>query len=109
MLRATLTEKQKEQFALCGERRNELLTVLEKAAFIRGFNLGVRIANRGSFRLREITVSKSDLKTPYPVGLFLPYNHISRVFRQPFAVKHNGVEISVEAFNIAPSNGSVRL
>ena len=41
---ATLTEKQKEQFALCGERRNELLTVFEKAAFIRGFRLGARMA-----------------------------------------------------------------
>ena len=38
------TEKQKEQFALCGERRNELLTVFEKAAFIRGFRLGARMA-----------------------------------------------------------------
>ena len=43
-LRETLTEKQKEQFALCGERRNELLTVFEKAAFIRGFKLGARMA-----------------------------------------------------------------
>ena len=43
MLRATLTEKQKEQFTLCGERRNELLTVFEKAAFIRGFKLGARM------------------------------------------------------------------
>ena len=44
VLRATLTEKQKEQFALCSERRNELLTVFEKAAFIRGFKLGARMA-----------------------------------------------------------------
>ena len=43
-LRETLTEKQKEQFALCGERRNELLTVFEKEAFIRGFKLGARMA-----------------------------------------------------------------
>ena len=43
-LRATLTEKQKEQFALCGERRNELLMVFEKEAFIRGFKLGARMA-----------------------------------------------------------------
>ena len=43
-LRETLNEKQKEQFALCGERRNELLTVFEKAAFIRGFRLGARMA-----------------------------------------------------------------
>ncbi len=42
-LRETLTEKQKEQFALCGERRNELLKVFEKAAFIRGFKLGARM------------------------------------------------------------------
>ena len=42
-LRETLTEKQKEQFALCGERRNELLTVFEKEAFIRGFKLGARM------------------------------------------------------------------
>ena len=43
-LRETLNEKQKEQFALCGERRNELLTVFEKEAFIRGFRLGARVA-----------------------------------------------------------------
>lgn len=43
-LRETLTEKQKEQFALCGEHRNELLTVFEKEAFIRGFKLGARMA-----------------------------------------------------------------
>ena len=42
--RETLTEKQKEQFALCGERRNELLTVFEKEAFIRGFKFGARMA-----------------------------------------------------------------
>ena len=42
--RETLTEKQKEQFALCGERRNEVLTVFEKEAFIRGFKLGARMA-----------------------------------------------------------------
>ena len=44
VLRETLTEKQKEQFALCGERRNELLTVFEKEAFIQGFKLGARMA-----------------------------------------------------------------
>ena len=44
-LRETLTEKQKEQFALCGERRNELLTVFEKEAFIRGFKLCARMAS----------------------------------------------------------------
>ena len=44
IFRETLTEKQKEQFALCGERRNELLTVFEKEAFIRGFKLGARMA-----------------------------------------------------------------
>ena len=43
-LRETLTEKQKEQFELCSERRNELLTVFEKEAFIRGFKLGARLA-----------------------------------------------------------------
>ena len=43
-LRETLTKKQKEQFAQCGERRNELLTVFEKEAFIRGFKLGARMA-----------------------------------------------------------------
>ena len=43
-LRETLTEKQKEQFALCAERRNDLLTVFEKEAFIRGFKLGARMA-----------------------------------------------------------------
>ena len=43
-LRETLTEIQKEQFELCGERRNELLTVFEKEAFIRGFKLGARMA-----------------------------------------------------------------
>ena len=42
-LRETLTEKQKEQFAQCGERRNELLTVFEKEAFIRGFKLGAQM------------------------------------------------------------------
>ena len=40
----TLTAKQKEQFEACGERRNELLTVFEKEAFIRGFKLGARMA-----------------------------------------------------------------
>ena len=44
VLRETLTEKQKEQFALCGKRRNELLTMFEKEAFIRGFKLGARMA-----------------------------------------------------------------
>lgn len=43
-LRETLTEKQKEQSALCSERRNELLTVFEKEDFIRGFKLGARMA-----------------------------------------------------------------
>ena len=42
--RGTLTEKQKEQFELCCEHRNELLTVFEKEAFIRGFKLGARMA-----------------------------------------------------------------
>ena len=41
--RERLTEKPKEQFALCGDRRNELLPMFEKAAFIRGFRLGVRM------------------------------------------------------------------
>ena len=44
IFRETLTEKQKEQFEACGERRNELLTVFEKEAFIRGFKLGARMA-----------------------------------------------------------------
>ena len=43
-LRETLTVKQKEQFSACGERSNELLTVFEKEAFIRGFRLGARMA-----------------------------------------------------------------
>ena len=43
-LRETLTEKQKEQFSACSEHRNELLTVFEKEAFIRGFKLGARMA-----------------------------------------------------------------
>ena len=43
-LRETLTEKQKEQFSACGEHRNELLTVFEKEAFIRGFKLGAKMA-----------------------------------------------------------------
>ena len=46
-LRETLTEKQKEQFALCTERRNDLLTVFEKEAFIRGFKLGARMVAEG--------------------------------------------------------------
>ena len=43
-LRETLTGKQKEQIALRAERRNDLLTVCEKEAFIRGFKLGARMA-----------------------------------------------------------------
>ncbi len=43
-LRETLTEKQKEPFSACGELRNELLTVFEKEAFVRGFKLGARMA-----------------------------------------------------------------
>jgi hypothetical protein len=42
--RETLTEEQKEQFSACGERRDELLLVCEKEAFIRGFKLGARMA-----------------------------------------------------------------
>ena len=41
--RETLTEKQKEQLALCSERKNELLTVFEKEVFVRGFKLGARM------------------------------------------------------------------
>ena len=43
-LRGSHTEKQKERFNLCGKRRNELLSVCEKEAFIRGFKLGARMA-----------------------------------------------------------------
>ena len=43
--RERLTEKPKEQFALCGDRRNELLTVFEKEAFIRGFKIGAQMAS----------------------------------------------------------------
>ena len=44
ILRDSLTEKQKEQFALCAGSRNDLLTAFEKEAFIRGFKLGARMA-----------------------------------------------------------------
>ena len=43
-LEETLTEQQKEQFRNGKELANQLLTVLEKEAFIRGFKLGARMA-----------------------------------------------------------------
>ena len=43
-LEETLTEQQKEQFRNGKELANQLLTVHEKEAFIRGFKLGARMA-----------------------------------------------------------------
>ena len=43
-LEGTLTEKQKEQFQNGKDLSNQLLTVLEKDAFVRGFKLGARMA-----------------------------------------------------------------
>ena len=43
-LEGTLTEKQKEQFQNGKDLSNQLLTVLEKEAFVRGFKLGARMA-----------------------------------------------------------------
>ena len=43
-LEATLTEQQKEQFQNGKDLSNQLLTILEKEAFIRGFKLGARMA-----------------------------------------------------------------
>lgn len=39
-----LQKNKKEQFTLCGERRNELFTVFEEEAFVRGCKLGARMA-----------------------------------------------------------------
>ncbi len=43
-LEGTLTEQQKEQFQNGKDLSNQLLTVLEKEAFVRGFKLGARMA-----------------------------------------------------------------
>ena len=43
-LEKTLTEQQKEQFRSGKELANQLLTILEKEAFIRGFKLGAKMA-----------------------------------------------------------------
>ena len=43
-LEETLTDQQKEQFQNGKELANQLLTILEKEAFIRGFKLGARMA-----------------------------------------------------------------
>ena len=43
-LEATLTEQQKEQFQNGKDLSNQLLTILEKEAFIHGFKLGARLA-----------------------------------------------------------------
>ena len=42
-LEETLTEQQKEQFQNGKDLSNQLLTILEKEAFIRGFKLGARM------------------------------------------------------------------
>ena len=43
-LEATLTEQQKERFQNSKDLSNQLLTILEKEAFVRGFKLGARMA-----------------------------------------------------------------
>ena len=43
-LEETLTEQQKKQFQKGKDLSNQLLTILEKEAFIRGFKLGARMA-----------------------------------------------------------------
>ena len=43
-LEETLTDQQKEQFRNGKDLSNQLLTILEKEAFIRGFKLGARMA-----------------------------------------------------------------
>ncbi len=43
-LEATLTEQQKERFQNSKDLSNQLLTILEKEAFVRGFKLGARLA-----------------------------------------------------------------
>lgn len=40
----TLTEQQKEPFRNGKDLSNQLLTILEKEAFVRGFKLGARMA-----------------------------------------------------------------
>ena len=42
-LEDTLTEQQKEQFQNGQDLSNQLLTILEKEAFVRGFKLGARM------------------------------------------------------------------
>ena len=42
-LEETLTERQKEQFRNGKNLANQLLTILEKEAFVRGFKLGARM------------------------------------------------------------------
>ena len=42
-LEETLTEQQKEQFRNGKDLANQLLTILEKEAFVRGFKLGARM------------------------------------------------------------------
>ena len=42
-LEETLTERQKEQFRNGKDLANQLLTILEKEAFVRGFRLGARM------------------------------------------------------------------
>ena len=42
-LEETLTERQKEQFRNGKDLANQLLTILEKEAFVRGFKLGARM------------------------------------------------------------------
>ena len=43
-LEETLTEQQKEQLQNAKDLSNQLLAILEKEAFIRGFKLGARMA-----------------------------------------------------------------
>ena len=43
-LEETLTEQQKEQFQNGKDLSNQLLTILEKEAFVCGFKLGARMA-----------------------------------------------------------------
>ena len=43
-LEETLTEQQKKQFQKGKDLSNQLLTILEKEAFIRGFKLGAQMA-----------------------------------------------------------------
>ena len=43
-LEETLTEQQKEQFQNAKDLSNQLLAILEKEAFVRGFKLGAQLA-----------------------------------------------------------------